>query len=192
MEQDKPCALTEIIVKWQHGDKQAESELYQFTYLKLRELAQNARQKSGQKFGFSNQVLSDSINNTTALIHDAYLRMSTMDRHSIASTREFLLMAAKVMQQILIDHARSAQAQKRQHNTPSYDLHDNKIDALLSVNQVLEHFSDHYPRQSDAFKLKYLIGMKNQEISQLLECSCSLIEKDLKFSRSWLASKVAN
>ncbi|MDW2405651.1 ECF-type sigma factor, partial [Vibrio sp. 1262-1] len=48
------------------------------------------------------------------------------------------------------------------------------------------------PRQSSALKLKYLMGMKNQEISELLECSASLIEKDLKFSRSWLQSRMAH
>ncbi|POB67974.1 RNA polymerase subunit sigma, partial [Vibrio vulnificus] len=62
---------------------------------------------------------------------------------------------------------------------------------LIIMDKALDNFSVRYPRQSNALKLKYLMGMKNQEISELLECSASLIEKDLKFSRSWLQSRMA-
>jgi len=58
------------------------------------------------------------------------------------------------------------------------------------IDQALDSFSLRYPRQSNAIKLKYLMGLKNDEISELLECSSSLIEKDLKFSKSWLQARM--
>jgi len=82
-------------------------------------------------------------------------------------------MAAKVMRQILIDNARSHQAQKRQHITLMKDEED-RFEQLIIMDKALDSFSTRYPRQSSALKLKYLMGMKNQEISELLECSASL------------------
>lgn len=184
--------ITQIIHKWHHGDKNAESELYRFAYLQLRSIAHQERARNAKKHGDDNQVLSDCINNTTALIHDAYLKLAGTDLSHIENRRQFYLMAAKVMRQILIDHARALNAQKRQQMPQAEpNSQGDRFEQLLSMDKVLDHFSQHYPRQSEALKLKYLLGMKNQEISQLLQCSNSLIEKDLKFSRCWLQTKMA-
>jgi len=183
--------ITLIIHQWHNGNKTAETELYQFAYLQLRTIAQQERARSAKKHGDSNLVISDCINNTTALIHDAYLKLAGTDLSHIENRRQFYLMAAKVMRQILIDHARSLNALKRQPVTQEQQTHDDdSVEQLLSMDRMLDNFSLRYPRQSNALKLKYLLGMKNQEISQLLQCSDSLIEKDLKFSRSWLQAQM--
>ncbi|WP_194439655.1 ECF-type sigma factor [Vibrio fluminensis] len=184
--------LTTIIHQWQSGDKHAENKLYQFAYLQLRTIAQQERARSAQKYGHDNKVLMDSVNSTTALIHDAYLKLSHSEMLNIGNHRDFYLMAARIMRQILIDNARTQLAQKRQHGQ---ELHlDEKpqrgFEEILVVDEVLDSFSERYPRQSNAVKLKYLMGLKNDEISELLECSSSLIEKDLKFSRSWLQARM--
>ncbi|MDN3615684.1 MAG: ECF-type sigma factor [Vibrio gallaecicus] len=182
--------LTQIINEWQSGNKSAETELYKFAYLQLRHIALEERVRNAQKYGDDNQVLNDSMNSTTALIHDAYLKMSSSNLQSISNKRDFFLMAAKVMRQILIDNARHLQAQKRQQLTLVNADNDDRFEQFVIMDKALDSFSLRYPRQSQALKLKYLMGMRNQEISQLLECSDSLIEKDLKFSRSWLQSKL--
>lgn len=183
--------LTQIIQQWQAGDKLAESQLYQFAYLQLRKIAEQERARSAEKYGIDNQVLTDSVNSTTALIHDAYLKISNSELHDIHGRRSFFLMAAKVMRQILIDNARTLQAQKRQQLTIVHQSNDDQFEQLITMDKALDSFSVRYPRQSSALKLKYLMGMQNQEISELLECSASLIEKDLKFSRCWLQSRMA-
>ncbi|MDF2154051.1 ECF-type sigma factor [Vibrio sp. CAU 1672] len=183
--------LSHIIQQWQAGNKLAESELYQFAYLQLRKIAQQERERNAERYGTDNKVFADSVNSTTALIHDAYLKMSNADMNGIETKRDFFLMAAKVMRQILIDNARAHQAQKRQHMTMLKD-EDDRFEQLIIMDKALDSFSLRYPRQSNALKLKYLMGMKNQEISELLKCSASLIEKDLKFSRSWLQSRMAH
>lgn len=183
-------SITHIIQQWQGGDKRAETDLYQFAYLQLRQIAQQERTRSEQKYGTDNQVISDSMNSTTALIHDAYLKMSHSGMDSVSNKKEFFLMAAKVMRQILIDNARHLQAQKRQQMTVISDVDGDKFEQIIMVDKVIDSFSVRYPRQSQALKLKYLMGMRNQEICELLECSASLIEKDLKFSRCWLQSKL--
>lgn len=182
--------ITQIIQQWQSGDKSAETDLYQFAYLQLRQIAQQERSRSAQKYGTDNQVVSDSMNSTTALIHDAYLKISSSDLHSIENKKDFFFMATKVMRQILIDNARHLQAQKRQQMTIFSDHEGDKFEQFMMMDKAIDNFSIHYPRQSKALKLKYLMGMRNREISELLECSASLIEKDLKFSRCWLQSKL--
>lgn len=182
--------VSHIIPHWQSGNKTAENQLYQHAYLQLHKLAQKERKRNAIKHGENNGVLIDSVNCTTALIHDAYIKLSNSTVSDIKSQRDFLLMMTKIMQQILIDNARALQAQKRQVPTALNDEHD-PFEQFIIMDKALDNFSQRYPRQSYALKLKYLLGMKNQEIGELLECSASLIEKDLKFSRCWLQSRMA-
>ncbi|GAL04567.1 DNA-directed RNA polymerase specialized sigma subunit [Photobacterium aphoticum] len=81
--------LTQIIQQWQTGDKQAESQLYQFAYLQLRKIAQQERARNAEKYGIDNHVLADSISSTTALIHDAYIKMSNSELADIENKRTF-------------------------------------------------------------------------------------------------------
>ncbi len=76
----------------------------------------------------------------------------------IENRRQFYLMATKVMRQILVDHARSLSAKKRQQVTVVQHDDDNRFEQMLNIDKMLDNFSLHYPRQSDALKLKYLLG----------------------------------
>ena len=182
--------LTQIIHQWQSGNKETENQLYQFAYLHLRRIAKEERQRNAEKYGENNDVLSDSMNSTTALIHDAYIKLSHSDLSDIKSKRNFYLMVAKIMRQILIDNARTLQAKKRQQLNNN-DQDNDRFELFVVMDKILDSFSERYPRQSNVMKLKYLMGLQNKEICSLLECSTSLIEKDLKFSRCWLQSRMA-
>ncbi|WP_210442954.1 ECF-type sigma factor [Vibrio crassostreae] len=182
--------IESIMRDWKAGQKWAEQKLYRFAYAHLYALAQKERKRSTTKHEQSCWVSWNSIHNTTALVHDAYLKLSSSETQSIEDTRDFLLMAAKIMRQILIDNARRQQAQKRQLPTKAPSQEERHFEQLIIMDKVVDHFTLNYPRQSQAFKLKYLMGLQTQEISQLLTCSDSLIEKDLKFSRSWLTRKI--
>ncbi|MEO9493473.1 MAG: ECF-type sigma factor [Vibrio splendidus] len=182
--------IESIVSDWKAGHKEAEQKLYHFAYSHLYTLAQQERKRSTTKHEQSCWVSWNSINNTTALVHDAYLKLSSADTQSIKNTRDFLLLATKIMRQILIDNARRQQAQKRQQPASINDPEQVNFEKLIIMDQVVENFTLNYPRQSKAFKLKYLMGLQTQEISQLLTCSDSLIEKDLKFSRFWLTKKI--
>ncbi|EEX35831.1 MULTISPECIES: ECF-type sigma factor [Vibrio] len=178
--------FTQILHQWQQGDKEAEAQLYQLAYQQLRRLAEQERRKNIAKYGHDNPVLSEELYNTTVLVHEAYIKLAQADLQQIRHQREFLLLAAKVMGQILIDHARTVQAQKRQATVSLPTPAEANVEQLILLDQTLDSFTVRYPRQSNALKLKYFLGLKINEISQLLECSTSLIEKDLKFAQSWL------
>ena len=144
-------SLTQIINQWQSGDKQAENQLYQFAYLQLRKIAQQERARSAKKYGDENKVLADSVNSTTALIHEAYLKMSGSDLNDLSSQKEFYLMASKVMRQILIDNARAHQAQKRQQRLVAESSNDIKFEQLISLDQALDLPEDLLSEIQDAF-----------------------------------------
>ncbi|PSW06719.1 ECF-type sigma factor [Photobacterium lipolyticum] len=176
---------------WQSGSPDAENQLYQLAYQHLRTLASQERHRIAGKFGDDNTVLQDCVNSTTALLHDAYLKLSVSDKQDIKHSRHFYLMATKIMRQILFDQARHLRAKKRQHTVPNQDKTEIDLLSLTTMDKALDKLEVRYPRQANAIKLKYLMGMKNDEISQLLECSASLIDKDLRFARSWLQLQVS-
>ncbi|KDN27671.1 DNA-directed RNA polymerase subunit sigma [Vibrio fortis] len=181
--------LTELISRWQVGCKKSEEQIFRFAYCRLKELAQQRRQKSGAS-------LNKESTNTTALIHESYLKVSVLDKGAIEKTRDFYLMAAKAMQHILINQAWAAQADKRQPDQSlviekALSIEGLPLERRIALEQSLVEFTNYYPRQSNVLKLKYYIGLRHTEICQLLECSSSLVEKDLKFAKSWLHSRLA-
>lgn len=184
---------TTLFQQYLNGSKQAEAQLYHLAYGRLREIARSTRAQSGLRHGEENQVLADSVNATTALVHDAYLKLNQLSKDSLTNQREFYLLATKAMRQILIDNARAQSALKRQPQDPMKSESSatfNELVGLVSFEKSLDRFSQRYPRQSDALKLKYYIGLTIEEISHLLDCSDSLVEKDLRFSRAWLQTRM--
>lgn len=185
--------FTQVLHHWKQGGKRAESELYRIAYAHLRRLAEQEQTRNISKYGDGNPVINDSIHSTTALVHEAYLRLSQSTLDDVHHRRDFYLKAAKIMRQILIDHARHKQAQKRLPVTVVAEKNAAaSFEQLIIMDKTLDTFSARYPRQSNALKLKYLIGMKIDEISELLECSRSLIEKDLKFALCWFQSRLSS
>ncbi|MDR9827853.1 ECF-type sigma factor [Vibrio sp.] len=186
------ASQTHLFQRYQSGSKEAENKLYHIAYTRLRDIARKTREQCGLQHGEDNNVLSDSVNATTALVHDAYLKLNQFSKENVSSQRDFYLLAAKAMRQILIDNSRALSAQKRQPIRLQSDQssYSSELVGLVSFEKSLDRFSERYPRQSNALKLKYYIGLTIDEISHLLECSTSLVEKDLRFSRAWLQSRM--
>ncbi|WP_248397434.1 ECF-type sigma factor [Vibrio splendidus] len=185
--------LTELISQWQHGCKESEAELYRLAYSRLKELAQLRRYKSAKVF---NKPLDDTSCTATILTHEAYLKVGSIRKGEIEGTRDFFLMAVKAMQHILINDSWALKADKRQEDNLMFvenalSIEYLSLDKRVELEKSLMDFTHHYPRQSNVLKLKYYIGLKHQEISELLGCSNSLIDKDLKFAKSWLHDKLA-
>ncbi|WP_394242799.1 ECF-type sigma factor [Vibrio astriarenae] len=178
--------LTQLIVSWQNGNRLAERELYQLCYLQLHTIAHNAIAKSQQKFGSDNTTLSKAMLDTQALVNEAYIKLAQCQSLELNNRKQFFLLVAKITQQILIDHARAIKTDKRSAHGQPPKLEHHDIDQFLSAAKLLEVFESHYPRQAKALKLKYFSGLKLDEISLLMECSRSLVQKDILFSKAWL------
>jgi RNA polymerase sigma factor (TIGR02999 family) len=189
MDIGKPMQLTDIIVRWHNGDKQAEGLLFHYAYEQLKSIAHKERVRALDKFGDNAEHHEQEVNNTTALIHDAYVKLSQHDVSYLQNRKQFFLLVSKVVRQILIDQSRKRLAQKRQPTTATTRDQQN-FDQLMSFDSALGELKKRFPRQSEVLQLRYFAGLKNKEISDMLQCSPSLIEKDLKFSRSWMQSQI--
>ncbi|OIQ26491.1 ECF-type sigma factor [uncultured Vibrio sp.] len=176
--------LTDLILRWQAGDKEVEQKLYLFAYEHLKTIAQKERARNSIKFGEQNQIFNELSNNTTALINEAYIRISQSTDSDIRNRKQFYLLVSKVIRQILVDQYRYFGALKRQSSDDPSKIKD--IENILELNQVVDSFSKKYPAQGEVIKLKYFLGLSVNEISELLFSSVSKIEKDISFSKSWI------
>ncbi|MGC9491207.1 ECF-type sigma factor, partial [Vibrio genomosp. F10] len=111
--------LTDLILRWQSGEKEVEQQLYLYAYEHLKVIAQQERLRSSQKFGEHNPVFNELSNNTTALINEAYVKLSQYSDCDVGNRKQFYLLVSKVIRQILVDQARYFGAQKRQEITIS-------------------------------------------------------------------------
>ena len=96
------------------------------------------------------------------------------------------------MRHILIDHYRKLTADKRSgvvDNLESDALFKNELNLnLMTIEQGIVQLADIYPRQAETFQLRYFIGLQNKEIANIQGVSESLIDKDLKFSKTWISN----
>ncbi|OOF21680.1 RNA polymerase subunit sigma [Salinivibrio sp. IB574] len=188
---NKNADFTQLLLQWKQGDRQSESELYHLAYSRLKQLAARESKRSSENFGVENTIISDAIHSDTMLVNEAYIKMTQADLADVNNRKSFYLMAAKIIRQVLIEQARKLHASKRKSTRIFVDKNQlSGLDRMLVFDMELEKFGHRYPRQADVLKMKYLVGMKVDEISQTLSCSKSLIEKDLKFSKGWFASRM--
>jgi RNA polymerase sigma factor (TIGR02999 family) len=166
----------------EQGDSRAAGELITLVYDELRHLAaaKMAQQAPGQTL------------QPTALVHEAWVRLVGAKNQTFKNSAHFFSAAAEAMRHILIDRARRkktarhggrldrAEYDELQFAAPSPD------DELLAVHEALETFRKHYPVQAELVKLRYFVGMTNEEISEVLGISPSTANKYWSFSRAWL------
>jgi RNA polymerase sigma-70 factor (ECF subfamily) len=187
-EGDNPGAgvITRCLKEWQAGDETALARLGDGVYRELRRLAGAivARQPGTLTI------------EPTALVHDLYLELPGIQEIGWQGRAHFLNVAAKMMRNILVDHARARRAAKRGGGTIVVGLDGidarsrPEIDVLL-VHDALDRFAREYPRQARVVDLRYFGGLTVQETAQVLtatgvESSVRTVERDWTFARAWL------
>ncbi len=179
-------ATTIAYIAWQNQESKAEDMLYALVYERLKTLARAKKARNRYKFGAHEFEKFHQMNNTTALVSEAYVRMATMDRSAVVSKRHFFVMVSTLIGQVLIDTARSAKCKKRIER-PKIEIKEQiDLDSLLMLDQLLNRLSDKYPTQVDIYRLQKFVGLSVQELSDTFQCSTSKIEKDLQFTQGWL------
>ena len=182
--------ITRCLKEWRGGDEAALSRLTTEVYSELRRLAGAV-------------MASQSANRTiqpTALVHELYLRLPGVQEIDWQSRAQFLRVAAKMMRNILVDHARMRQAAKRGGGSVAVTLEPAgqdrslQIDVLL-VHTALEQFAEQYPRHAQVVELRFFGGLTSEETSEVLrvggtESSLRTVERDWKFARAWLQDAI--
>lgn len=129
---------------------------------------------------------------TTALVHEAYLKLSGLDRIEWKSKRHFLAVAAQAMRRVLVDHAVARNAQKRGGSWSRVSLerlhlgrkdHDTDI---LALNEALRRLEESSPRQCRVVECRFFAGMTIDETAGVLGVSPSTVKSDWAHARAWL------
>lgn len=176
-------AITQLLRRASSGDSAAEAELLPMVYEQLHRLA--ARQMSGERAG---HTLSP-----TALVHEAWLRLSGDGGLSSDDHRQFFGIAARRMRQVLVDHARKRSAGKRGGGVAAETLtlstmpgeSDIGIDTL-ALDQALERLDALDPRKVRVVELRYFGGLDMHQVAEVLGISRATAQRDWEAARAFL------
>ncbi len=164
------------------GGKQAAADLIPLVYDELRKLAAWRLGREAQAHTLQ----------ATALVHEAYLKLSPGDQQW-QGRKHFFSAAAEAMRRILIDRARYRKAlrhggdlQRIEYAEDSIAVHSVKDDEILAINEILDRFAQIEPRKAEVVKLRYFVGMTIEETAEALGISTPTAKRDWIFARAWL------
>jgi RNA polymerase sigma factor (TIGR02999 family) len=172
--------LTQLLVQWANGDKEALDDLTPLVYKELRRLAASHLRRERKSHTLQ----------PTALVHEAYLRLVDQQNPDWQSRSHFFGVAARLMRQILVDHARRRQAGKRAVIEVSLDeavsFDKQRAGNLLALDASLDLLEKMDPRKCRAVELRYFGGLSMDEIAATLEVSAVTVRRDLRMAEAWL------
>jgi RNA polymerase sigma factor (TIGR02999 family) len=178
--------VTRLLQRWSDGDQAALDQLVPLMYEPLHRLAHERRryERSGQSL------------NTTALVHEAYLKLVDLRQARFRDRAHFLSMASRVMRRLLVDHARARKAGKRGAGVAPLDLDealwisDGYATAVTELDEALERLEAVDPRRSQILEHRYFGGLSLEETAEVLGVSLATVKRDLRFARAWLAAEL--
>jgi RNA polymerase sigma factor (TIGR02999 family) len=136
---------------------------------------------------------------TTALVHDAWLRLSSSEALPPEDASRFFAMAAATMRRVLVDHARRVHSQKRGSGSLAEPLESveallttTEAEELVSLDDALERLAAIHPRAAHAVVLRFFGGLTEAEAATALEVSPKTIRRDWLAARAWLRKEVAH
>jgi RNA polymerase sigma factor (TIGR02999 family) len=175
--------VTDLLSRWSKGDAAAGDALVPLVYDELRRIARKCL--SGQR--------SDHTLQPTALVHEAYLRLTKADRDSMHwhDRVHFFATAARIMRQILVDHARKHLAAKRGGGAISVVFVDGAAPQkavldLLALDDAMKRLAVLDARQSQIVELRFFGGLSIEEAAQIVEVSPATAKRDWATARLWL------
>ena len=128
---------------------------------------------------------------TTALIHEAFLRLVDADV-SWTDRAHFFAVASLAMRQVLVNHARARRRLKRGAGAVALSLHeglDQGVEAdadVVDLDEALTRLAERDPRKAEALELHYFGGLNYGEIAEVLDVSAATVDRDLRFAKAWL------
>ncbi|ANB17505.1 ECF-type sigma factor [Dokdonella koreensis] len=179
---DDTGAITVLLQRLSAGEPGAESDLLPLVYDELRRIA--ARHLSGERAG---HTLTP-----TALVHEAWLRLSGEASFAPEDRRQFFAIAARRMRQVLVDHARRRDAAKRgggqREDVTLSGLADGSGDRIdiLALDQALRTLEATDARKARVVELRYFAGIEMTDIADLLGISRATAQRDWEVARAFL------
>ena len=177
---------TELLLSLGNGNREALDELVPLVYDELRAIA-----RGKLRYERSGHTL-----NTTALVHEAYLKLVQFDRVQWQSRAHFLAIAAQAMRNILVNHALRRKRVKRGGGAPhapleeAADLPATEADRILSLDAALDRLTAVNPRHARIVECRFFGGMTIEETAIALEISPATAKRDWTLMRAWLGREL--
>ena len=174
--------LTRLLVAWTDGDEAAFEKLSRAVYDELRHLARNymRRERSGHTL------------QTTALVHEAFIRIIDWKNVEWKSRAHFFAVAAQMMRRILVDHARARHNLKRGGEWRQMSLAEaeflpgNAQADVLGIDEALQALERVNTRKSQVVELRFFAGLTVEETAEVLKISTDTVLNDWRFAKAWL------
>jgi RNA polymerase sigma factor (TIGR02999 family) len=139
----------------------------------------------------------DKTLQTTALVHEVYLRMVDVTQVEWRHRAQFFAIAAQMMRRILVDAARARASEKRGRGAVRVNLDETAIvspepdRSIVALDDALAAFAEVAPRQAKVVELRYFGGLQEEEIVEVLKISPRTVRRDWDFARAWLARELS-
>lgn len=178
-----PVALTQLLARWEAGDRDALGELMPAVYDELRRIAR--RHLAGERAG---HTLAP-----TALVNEVYLRLGSYDSISWQDRAHFFAVTSRIMRRVLVDYARKRKAAKRGGDQSAVTLlesrqADGRVEAvdLIALDEAMTRLEALDERQCRIVQMRYFGGLRNDEIAAVLGVSVPTVKRDWAVARVWL------
>jgi RNA polymerase sigma factor (TIGR02999 family) len=183
----KSGEITRLLADWSGGNQAALDKLLPLVYDELRRMASS----------YMRQERDDHLLQTTALVHEAYLRMVGQQNMSYETRAHFFAVASQVMRHILIDYARGRSRAKRGDGFLPVELSevavfsDDRAEELIAVNSALDKLAAMDARKGKVFEMRYFGGMSVEEAAEALRVSPVTVARDWRMAKAWLRREMA-
>ncbi len=180
--------VTELLEDWSGGDNDALKQLMPLVYDELHRMAKR----------YMNSQPSGNTLQTTALIHEAYLKLAGGREKQFANRAHFFAVAANAMRHILVDHARSRQSEKRGGAVQKISLDDAPVISteraaeIVALDDALKNLFRADKRKGRVVELRYFGGLSIDETAEVLKISPETVLRDWRFAKTWLLRELSN
>jgi RNA polymerase sigma factor (TIGR02999 family) len=183
--ESSPQPVSALLIKWRGGDQEALQALIPLVYQELRRIAQyHLRQER-----------PDHTLQSTALVHEAYLRLMKQGPAEVANRAHFLAVASQLMRQTLVDHARGHRAAKRGSGF-KLELNDEispqkpQTMDLIALDDALNDLATLDPQQSRIVELRFFGGLSIEDTAEIVGVSPTTVKREWATARAWLRREV--
>jgi RNA polymerase sigma-70 factor, ECF subfamily len=179
--------ITGLLRAWGKGEPAALNDLIPHVYRELKRLAQR-RMRAGDGGALQ----------TTAMVHEAYLRLVNLDSVTWQDRAHFYAVSARIMRGILVDAARARQAKKRGGSAGGArtftdvdldqipDVGSGRAEEVLAVHESLERLAEMDARQAQVVEMRFFVGLSVDETAEVLKVSPQSVMRDWKLAKAWL------
>jgi RNA polymerase sigma-70 factor, ECF subfamily len=178
--------VTQLLEDWRNGDREALERLTPLVYAELRRIARRYLRSERQ----------DHTLQGTALVHEAFIRLVNQNNVEWQNRAHFFGIAARLMRQILVDHARRHAAARRGGGVAELSLAESAIFSperaanLVALDDAMQALAVFDPRKSRIIELRYFAGLKIEEIGEVENIAVATVRRQLRTAEAWLHKEV--